>query len=195
MNSSSENRVLTCEQHQSKFKGKVIRVCRKDTEGAKLHHKKNPGSTPAVSYQSPPKQSVPQQPVTPLTYAAGYGSPYAYPYGTPYYPAGYFADAQGQYYPASPYGYSPFYAYTGNPSYASGTSSTTDAAGSPAGQSYYGYYPQFPYWGYSPTAQQPAYCAPSVNPTASGGAQEDRSATPTPTGHASTAESSMESSE
>lgn len=181
------------EMNQSNFKGKIIRVCPKDTEGAKLHRKKNPGSTPAASYQSPPQHSVPQQPATPLTHAPGYGSPYAYPYGSPYYSAGYFADAQGQHYPASPYGYSPFYAYTGNPSYAAGTSSTTDAASSPNGQSYYGYYPQFPYWGYSPTAQQPAYFAPSVNPTVTGGAQEDRSATPTPTGQASTAESSMES--
>jgi hypothetical protein len=132
---------------------------------------------------------------------SGYGSPYTFPYGgSPYYGypgTGYYADAQGQYYPVSPYSYSPFFAYTGSPTYASGTSSTADAAGSPtAAQPYYGYYPGYsaPYWGYSgPTGQQSTWYAPAYSPPAASTVQEDRSATPTPTGHTSTAESSMES--
>lgn len=174
----------------TKFMEKTIRVKQKDSEGAKQRRPRP--QMPARLASPPPKAPLcPQQPVTPMTHAPGYGSPYAYLYGSPYYPtAGCYADAQ--YYPASPYAYSPFYAYTGSHSYAPGTS-TTDATGSSASQQYYGYYPQFPYWGYSPTAQQADGSAPAFTPTASGGAQEDRSATPTPAGHNPTAESSMES--
>jgi hypothetical protein len=132
---------------------------------------------------------------------AGYGSSYASFYGgSPYYGypgTGYYADAQGQYYPVSPYGYSPFYAYAGSPSYASGNSSTADAAGSPtAAQPYYGYYPPYlaSYWGYSDqSAQQPTWYASAYPTPAASTVQENRSTTPTPTGHTSTAESSMES--
>jgi hypothetical protein len=201
---------LTFAQNGATFVDKAIRVAQKDSE----HSNKNrprprprlPAPAPAVTYQSPPHHSVGQQTVSPMTHISppGYGSPYAYSYGSPYYAygypgTGYYADAQGQYYPASPYSYSPFYAYTGSPSYASGTSSTTDVAGSPTAQPYYGYYPQYPpapYWGFSsPAAQQPAYHPPAYSPpaTASSTVQEDRSVTPTPTGHTSTAESSMES--
>jgi len=133
--------------------------------------------------------------------AHAYGSAYGYPYGTPYHTysgtpyagTGYYPDAQGQYY-LSPYtGYSPYYAYTGTSSCASGTPSTADAAGGSVAQPQFGYYPQFPYWGYSPTGQQPNYYTPAFTSASTGGVPEDRSVTPTPTGNSSTAESSMES--
>ena len=152
-----------------------------------------------VAISGPP--SVGQQPVTPMTQVSphGYGQSYPFSYGSPYYGypgAGYFADAQGQYYPVSPYGYSP-YAYGGSPQYASGTSSTVDAAGSPNdSQGYYGYYSPYPaqYWGFSgQTVQQPMWYAPAYSPPAATTVQEDRCATPTPTGHTTIVESSMES--
>jgi hypothetical protein len=173
--------LLTFSQHGSTFKDKVIRVTQKDSDRA--------GKPNAIS--SKPASTSPkyiQQPVTPMT--PGYGAAYVYPYGSPYY--SYPAYYEGQYYPASPYNYPPYYAYSGSPSYASGSTSTADASGGPSGQHYYGHYPQYPYWGYSPHAQA-AYFAPAFTPTENEGAQEDRSATPTPTGHIDATESSLES--
>ena len=202
---------LTSSQNGSSFVDKTIRVAQKDSEHSKKCSRSRPrlaAPAPAVTYQSPPHHLVGQQPVSPRTHVSppGYSSPYAYPYGSPYYGygygAGYYADAQGQYYSASPYSYSPFYAYNGSPSYAPGTSSTADSTGSPTAQPQYGYYPQnpalpAPYWGFSnQTAQQPAYYPPAYSPPAtatSSTVQEDRSATPTPNSHPSTAETSMES--
>jgi hypothetical protein len=131
-------------------------------------------------------------------FSPGYGSPFSFA-GSPYYPyTGYggmydaqayaqVAQASQQYYAAqySPYPYT-YGNYTGSPSYYQAPS--TDAAstgGSPTPNYYYQPYPQSAYP--SPAAYGPAYSAPVATSTS----QDDRSATPTPAGHA--AEVSLES--
>jgi len=150
-------------------------------------NKQNTSSKTTSTVPSPASHGT--QPATPMANvsAAAFAAAWAYP--SPYY--GYPAyHAEGQYYPASPYNFSPYYGYGASPSYTSGSSSTTDAASGPSGQPQYPFYGQYPYY-WTPTQSVP-YFPPAFTPTATEGA-EDRSTTPTPAGHAHTTESSLES--
>ncbi|XMA14794.1 hypothetical protein WAI453_007585 [Rhynchosporium graminicola] len=172
--------------------------------------------SPAI-YRSPAARvsdmgQAPAMPPSPMAYMTqGYASPYGFAQGGQYY-AGYPAatlPGQVQYY--SPAGYSPsafsgnYFAYTGSPTYNAGASSAATVSGSPTqSQFYYGGYSPYPSSaGYWPTSnphvgQQPVsfYTIPSYAPPATVDVvvdQEDRSATPTPAGHPSAAETCLES--
>jgi hypothetical protein len=132
-----------------------------------------------------------------------YGSPYGYPYSPAYsygQPA-YASDGQS-YYQTAPY--PPTYYYAGGPSYDPRAAATTDASGTAnahPGYAYYGYpaypyYPPAPYWPSTnpdQTAAPPTYYAPAYSPPMEAGTgTENRSATPTPAGHASVTEAPVE---
>ncbi|TAQ88197.1 hypothetical protein B7494_g3501 [Chlorociboria aeruginascens] len=194
------------------FTGKTLRVCQKDSEVGSHRYRqaRTQPRGPVALEQSSPSRQV-DQAASPAAQVAipGYaGSPYAYQY-SPYYshahPTGpVYTDGLGHYYPAP---YSPaHYSYLANPGYDVRTTGISEVAGSPSGHAgYYGYppyaYAPAPYWNVAPAiAEQqatnpvtycPTACAPAIvsgSGTASG--PEDRSATPTPAGHASAAESS-----
>lgn len=135
-----------------------------------------------------------------------YASPYGYPAYSPYY--GYaphsaiYTDGQGLYY-SSAASYSPapaYYAgYPGSPGYAiRAPAVATDMNGSPVAPSPYGYtqYPQYgsvPCWGMQSPPTDPLIAAQAHYPYSSAAVvgnkiHEDRSATPTPSGHAAVAE-------
>ncbi|KAH6714345.1 hypothetical protein BKA61DRAFT_673641 [Leptodontidium sp. MPI-SDFR-AT-0119] len=193
------------------LRDRTIRVSQKDTEGAKARTRRQPARlTPASTgpYQSPAARSADQHQASPMAYMSpGYGSPYGFAQGGQYYNyQGASLPGQVQYY--SPTAYSPsvfpasYFTYTGSPTYNAGVTSAATITGSPShAQYYYGGYPQYPspasYWPTSSpvaAAQQPvnyymqAYSPPTTDPV-----QEDRSATPTPAGHPSTTDTSLES--
>ena len=161
-----------------------------------------PTAPATSSYQSPAPQQ-PQQ-VSPMSHMAPpiYGSPYGFT--NPFYgygPGSIYTD--GQHYYQSPAAYSPAYypSYPSSPSY-DATSSSAGVAGSPPYPYYaYGYqYSPAPYWGMSPTVGQQASASPYYQPTYSppvpttaNAVADDRSATPTPAGHGSAEETSLES--
>lgn len=189
--------------------GRILRVSQKDSEinsGVRRSarpHAQAP-TAPAASYQSP----VPQQPqqLSPMSQMAPpmYGSPYVF--HNPFYgygPGSIYTDGQHYYQP--PAAYSPAYypSYPSSPSY-DATSSSAGVAASPTSYPYYGYgyqYSPAPYWGTtSPSVGQQAsaspYYPPAYSPPVSTTATtvaEDRSATPTPAGHSSVEETSLES--
>lgn len=160
--------------------------------------------TSTRSFQSPrvdrhaEQQVSPSAQMSPMTYA----SPYGYTTYSPYYgyaaPSAVFTDGQGRYYSTTSYSPAPAYypGYPGSPGYGMRSPAVaTDMTGSPAAPSpYFGYapYQQYepaPYWGMQspPTAQlassQQAYY--QYSPVGVGNkAHDDRSATPTPSGHA-----------
>ncbi|ESZ90545.1 hypothetical protein SBOR_9068 [Sclerotinia borealis F-4128] len=189
------------------FGGKSLRVAQKDSEngGSRGRSSRSQPSTSTRSFQSPlvdrrvEQQASPSAQISPMTYA----SPYGYTAYSPYYgysaPSAVFTDGQGHYYSsATSYSPAPAYypGYPASPGYGMRNPAVaTDLAGSPAAPSpYCGYapYQQYapaPYWGMqSPPADQLASSQQAYYPYSTVGvgnkAHDDRSTTPTPSGHA-----------
>ncbi|KAI9641076.1 hypothetical protein NHQ30_010504 [Ciborinia camelliae] len=190
------------------FGGKSLRVAQKDSEngGSRGKSSKSQPSTSLRSWQSPhldrlvEQQASPSAQIPPMAYAS---SPYGYNAYSPYYgyaaPSAVFTDGQGNYYSsAASYSPAPAYypGYPGSPGYAvRNPAVATEMTGSPAAQSpYCGYapyqhYAPAPYWSIaSPPPDQlaaPQQAYYHYSPVGVGNkAHDDRSATPTPSGHA-----------
>ncbi|KAJ5040422.1 uncharacterized protein L3040_006078 [Drepanopeziza brunnea f. sp. 'multigermtubi'] len=200
------------------LRGKTTKIAQKDSESARSRRRQLPRPSPASGgqyNQSPAPRTMALPPTSPVAQMApaAYPPPYypAYPQGQYYYPGtGFAAQAQYSGYPASPYtGYpSPYigptyYAYTGSPSYAGATSAGT-VSGSPTHPYYYNYgqYPSpvqgYQQWSPSPVAPQQMYFSPpTYSPTTESTNaipdDIDRSATPTPAGYDTAADSTLES--
>jgi hypothetical protein len=205
------------EQNGFTFAGKSLRVAQKDSEngGSRGRSARPQTATSARSFQSPhtrrfeEQQTSPSSQMSPATYA----SPYNYTAYSPYYgytaPSTVFTDGQGHYFSnATPYSPAPaYYSYAGSPGYEMrSTAPASELSGSPGTPSpYYGYspYQQYspaPYWGMqTPPANQQssgqqAYHPSPYSPAVVGSkVHEDRSATPTPSGHTAGIERSLES--
>ena len=141
----------------------------------------------------------------------GYGSLHqTYPVASflPYYPSPYYG-GYGNYGYADAYYPSPYSPPIGSYPYAanapgSGSPAQVDIAGSPSTQPALGYYPNYQYPMYPPqyypqgqTVEQPqptyAYTGPAYpSPLDTSTGQDDRSATPTPTGQVSVEEAPIE---
>ncbi|KAL2065440.1 hypothetical protein VTL71DRAFT_3110 [Oculimacula yallundae] len=204
------------------LRARALRVAQKDTEAAKNRTRRQPSRAAPVmigSFQSPAPRAVSLPNASPMaqmspTFASPYGFPY---YGYP----GAIAQGPAQYY-SPQYSPSPFssgynFAYTGSPACNNDASTASTATGSPTQtQYYYANYSPYAspayaspayastaytsptYWSTPSTvaAQQPVsyYMQPYSAPaTADIVLDDDRSATPTPAGQSSVAETSLES--
>lgn len=156
-----------------------------------------------------PHRRIEQQ-VSPLSQISPpvYGSPYGYPYSPSYYsyaPSP-FTEVQGYYHSAP---YSPaYYSYAGSPSYDPRVAGVAEVSGSPRTlPGCYGYppyqYSPTPYWGVAnPSMEQQTAATATYYPSAyapsmvgHGAPAEDRSTTPTPTGHSPTTEEPLEAAQ
>lgn len=159
----------------------------------------------SAPYQSPAPRLNEQQ-VSPMSQISppGYGSPFSYPY-SPYYnysygppPPPFIADGQN-FYPPTPY--QPYYGYPGSPSYDPRSSSAPEVTGGASphySYSPYNYAPA-PFWGFPNTSVEQQASSPTADYSSSYTAalvsndeSEDRSTTPTPSGHVSIAEELLE---
>lgn len=179
------------------LRGMVLRIAQKDTNAAFARSQRRrsgygQSAQPSVtSYQSPPPQPTTQQYVaSPFagTSPQVYGSPYspsaAYPpYSPVFYGYGYSGYGTPMYASSQAYVYPTYYASPSSPTYNAGVS----AASSPVANNFsLGYSPTSTY-GASSSVPQSAFQASfgQYVPTTSPLGQEDRSSTPTPTGHTS----------
>ncbi|KAF7913933.1 uncharacterized protein EAF01_000339 [Botrytis porri] len=193
------------------FGGKSLRVAQKDSEngGSRGRSSRSQPLSSTRSFQSPRVDRRVEQQVSPSAQMSpmAYASPYGYTAYSPYYgyaaPSTVFTDGQGHYYSsATSYSPAPAYypGYPTSPGYGMRNPAVaTDLTGSPAVPSpYCSYapyqqYPSAPYWGMqSPPADQLASSQQAYYPyspiNVGNKAHDDRSATPTPSGHAAVVE-------